>query len=165
MTLYILRHGIAEEAEPGGDDRSRRLTPRGRTRVQKAAAGLGALGVTLEVVLTSPLPRAAETAAIVVAACGKEPAPRELAALAPGPNAADVVRALRPLARRGHVMVVGHEPQLGELASLLLTGSTGALALDLRKGGCIAIEVQKLAPPSGATLCWALTPKQLRWLG
>ena len=62
MTVYLLRHGIAEEAPAGGDDRARRLTPRGRTRLAVAAQGLLALGIELDVILTSPLPRAAETA-------------------------------------------------------------------------------------------------------
>jgi len=123
-----------------------------------------ALGLELDVILTSPLPRAAETAAIVAATCGKEPAPRELPALAPGAPAS-VVPALRPFARRSHVMLVGHEPGLSQLASLLLTGSTDRVALDLKKGGCVAIELTKLAPPTGATLRWVLTPKQLRQLG
>jgi len=164
MMVYILRHGVAEDAEPGGDDRSRRLTPQGRAKMQKATAGMRALGLEFDVILTSPLPRAAETAAIVAAACGKEPAPRELAALAPG-AAASIMPALRPFARRSHVMLVGHEPGLSQLASLLLTGSTDAVALDLKKGGCIAIDLAKLVPPTGATLRWVLTPKQLRQLG
>jgi phosphohistidine phosphatase len=164
MMLYLLRHGVAEETEPGGDDRSRRLTARGRVKIQKATAGMRALGLELDVILTSPLPRAAETAAIVAAACGKESAPRELPALAPGP-AASVVPALRPFARRSHVMLVGHEPGLGQLASLLLTGSTEGMALDLKKGGCVAIELTKLVPPTGAALRWVLTPKQLRQIG
>jgi phosphohistidine phosphatase len=132
--------------------------------MQKATAGMRALGLEFDVILTSPLPRAAETAAIVAAVCGKEPAPRELAALAPG-AAASIMPALRPFARRSHVMLVGHEPGLSQLASLLLTGSNGGMALDLKKGGCIAIELAKLTPPTGATLRWVLTPKQLRQLG
>jgi phosphohistidine phosphatase len=161
-TLYVLRHGVAEEALPGGDDRARRLTARGRAKMQKAAAGLRALGVRPDVILTSPLPRAAETAAIVASVCGRDAGPQELPQLAPGTAPPEVVRALRPFARREHVMLVGHEPQLSELVAALLTGGMETIALDLRKGGCVAVELARLHPPAGAMLRWMLTPKQLR---
>jgi len=165
MTLYVLRHGVAETAAPGGDDAARHLTQRGRTKMRAAAAGLRALGIPLDVLLTSPLPRAAETAQIVAAAFGGTPAPRTLPALVPGVAAPEVVRALKPFARHGHVMVVGHEPRLSELASLVLTGSPDRLAVRLKKGGCLAIELTSLVPPAGGVLRWLLTPRQLRRIG
>ena len=165
MTVYLLRHGVAEDAPPGGDDRTRRLTPRGRTRMAAAARGLLTLDLELDVMLTSPLPRAAETAAIVAAAYQRSPSPRELPALAPGVPPAETLQALRPWSRHDEVMLVGHEPGLSRLASLVLTGAPDRLAIDLKKGGCIAIEVEKLVPPAGATLRWLLTARQLRRLG
>ena len=165
MTLYLLRHGIAEDAPPGGDDRTRRLTPRGRARLAVAARGLLTVRVELDVILTSPLPRAAETAAIVAAAYPRGPSPHELPALAPGVPPAETLQALRPWSRHDEVMLVGHEPGLSRLASLVLTGAPDRLAIDLKKGGCIAIEVEKLVPPAGATLRWLLTARQLRRLG
>jgi phosphohistidine phosphatase len=165
MILYILRHGVAEDAAPGGDDASRRLTPRGRSKMEEAAAGMRALGLELDVLLTSPLPRAAETAAIVAAAYRGRPAPKEFPALAPGVAPAETLQVLRPFARYEHVMLVGHEPGLSRLASLVLTGSPDRLAIDLKKGGCIALELDKLVPPSGATLHWLLTGRQLRRMG
>jgi len=65
MMLYVLRHGVAEEVGPEGTDGSRRLTPGGRRKLRAAAAGMRALGVTFDAILTSPLVRAAETAVIV----------------------------------------------------------------------------------------------------
>ncbi|TMA56777.1 MAG: phosphohistidine phosphatase SixA [Deltaproteobacteria bacterium] len=165
MTLYLLRHGIAEDAPPGGDDRARRLTPRGRSRLAVAARGLLTLRIELDVLLTSPLPRAAETAAIVTAAYQRGPSPREVPALAPGVLPAETLQALRPWSRHDWMMLVGHEPGLSRLASLVLTGSAERLAIDLKKGGCIAIELEKLVPPTGATLRWLLTARQLRRLG
>jgi len=165
MTVYLLRHGIAEDAPPGGDDRARRLTPRGRARMAVATRGIRALGIECGVILTSPLPRAAETAAIVAAAYQRAPSPRELPALAPGVPPGETLQALRPWSRHEQVMLVGHEPGLSRLASLVLTGSPDRLAIDLKKGGCVAIEVEKLVPPAGAILRWALTARQLRRLG
>jgi len=165
VTLYVLRHGVAEDAVPGGDDRARRLTPRGRAKMRAVAAGLRALGLRFDAILTSPLPRAAETAAIVSAAYGGTPAPQTLAALATGVAPAETLHALRPFARCAHLVIVGHEPGLSRLASLLLTASPDSLALELKKGGCLAVELAKLAPPSGAMLRWLLTPRHLRRLG
>lgn len=165
MILYILRHGVAEDAAPGGDDAARRLTPRGRSKMEEEAAGMRALGIEIDVLLTSPLPRAAETAAIVAAAYRGQPAPKTIAALAPGVGPAETLQALRPFARDEHLMIVGHEPGLSRLASLVLTGSPDGLPTDLKKGGCIALELDKLVPPSGAILQWVLTGRQLRRLG
>jgi phosphohistidine phosphatase len=164
VTVYLVRHGIAEDAPPGGDDRARRLTARGKAKMREAAAGLAALGVEPDVILTSPLPRAAETAAIVAKALGGRLEPEPLDALATGVTAPEVLRALRPFARHASVMLVGHEPTLSALAALLLTGSTEGAAFALRKGGVIALEVEQLLPPRGAMLVWMLTPRQLRRL-
>jgi len=164
MILYVLRHGIAEDPKPGTDDRRRRLTAVGRARMHDAALGLARLDLELDTMLTSPLPRAAETAAIVAEALGPAHGPRELDALAAGVPAAETLQALKPVAKRPSVMIVGHEPGLGQLAALLLTGATGGLHLVLKKGGCVALEVARLAP-RGATLRWMLAPRQLRELG
>ncbi len=164
MILYVLRHGIAEEPRPGGDDRRRRLTAIGRTRMHDAALGLARLDLELDTMLTSPLPRAAETAAIAAEVLGPAHGPRELAELATGVSAVDTLQALKVVAKRPSVMIVGHEPGLGELTALLLTGSIDGLHLSLKKGGCVALEVARLAP-RGATLRWMLVPRQLRDLG
>jgi phosphohistidine phosphatase len=164
MILYVLRHGVAEDAGPRGDDASRRLTPRGREKMRRAAAGMCALGLRFDVILTSPLPRAAETAALVAQAYRGGPVPRELPALASGVAPAETLRALRPFARHEHVMIVGHEPGLGMLASQLLSGSPDAVTVDLRKGGLIALDVPHVPPTraSGATLRWMLSARHLR---
>lgn len=164
MMLYVMRHGIAEDAADDGTDRSRRLTPRGRRRVEAATAGLRTLGLAFDAVATSPLPRAAETAAIVAAGMRGAPAPREIAALEPDVPPAETLRALRVFARSRHVLVVGHEPNLGRLLSLLLAGSADAASLTMKKGACAAVELTALAPQGGATLRWLLPPRVLRAL-
>jgi phosphohistidine phosphatase len=123
-----------------------------------------ALGIRFDVLLTSPLARAAETAAILCAAQGGAPAPRELGALAAGAAPAEALRALRPFARHDAVAIVGHEPGLSRLAALLLTGSPEGLALVLKKGGLVVLELRELAPRA-ATLRALLGPRQLRRLG
>jgi phosphohistidine phosphatase len=162
VTLYILRHGIAEEMVSGGDDGARPLTSRGRIRIRAAARGMHAIDVRLDVLLTSPMKRAAETAAIVAEVYGGRPVPRMVPALTQGTQPVETLRALRPFLRDGDVMVVGHEPGLSGLASLLLIGSPDGASIALKKGGLIALELRERAP---ATLRFMVTPRQLRRLG
>lgn len=164
MILYVLRHGIAEDAPVGGDDGARKLTDRGRDKVSRAAAGMRAAGLKFDAILTSPLARATETAEAVAAAYANTPTPQVMPALATGVAAAEVVAALKPFARLDHVLIVGHEPQLSSLVSLLLFGSPGGLSLDLKKCGCVAVEISALTDKGGARLRWMLTPRQLRRL-
>lgn len=165
MILYILRHGAAEnEAPAGGDDGARRLTARGREKVRNAAAGMRALGLKYDAILTSPLPRAAETAELVAAAYSNGPAPEIFAALSTGVAPADSVAALKPYERHDHLMIVGHEPGLSGIASLLLTGSANSVSLGLKKSGIIALELNDGIARGGAQLLWMLTSRQLRWL-
>jgi phosphohistidine phosphatase len=164
MILYILRHGIAENAAAGGDDGSRKLTAKGRDRIRDIADGLRKFGLTFDAILTSPLARATETAEIVAEAYSNTPPPQVVPALATGVPPQDAAAALRSFAKQKHVMIVGHEPQLSALASLMLTGSQDAVSIELKKGGCIAMRVLSRPDKGGAELLWMLTPRQLRKL-
>jgi phosphohistidine phosphatase len=164
MMLYILRHATAEEAGPGGDDADRRLTERSRERMKGAAHGFKTLDIKLDAILTSPLPRASETADILAAAYENTPAPQVLPELGAGVAPSEVASALRPFAKLDSVMIVGHEPQLSALASLLLTGSPAGMHLLLRKGGCIGLALPTRFDRGGAELHWMLTHRQLRKL-
>lgn len=166
MILYILRHGIAEDGPPaGGGDAARRLTARGRDRVRAAVAGMRASGLKFDAILTSPMARAAETAALVADAYSGAPSPQTISTLSAGVAPADTLAALKSFDRHENVMVVGHEPGLTSLASLLLTGSANSLTLDLKKCGLVALELPNGIARGGAQLCWMLTPRQLRRLG
>jgi phosphohistidine phosphatase len=123
------------------------------------------LGVAPDVILTSPLVRAVETARIVVAALRDAPEPREVDALAPDTPPADTVKALRLFARSQELMIVGHEPNLSSVVALLLTGTADGASIGMKKGGCAALELTSFAPRGGATLCWLLPPRALRLAG
>jgi len=165
VLLYVLRHGVAEDRPERGGDFERKLTDEGRVRLVAEAAGLHALGVAPTVMLASPLPRAAETAAIVAAGLKSAPDVRETEALAPGISTIETLRALDPLRQEDEVMVVGHEPGLSRLVAQLLTGSPAGLSIKLKKGGCVAVEVSFPLTRSSGMLRWALTPRALRLLG
>lgn len=163
MKLYLLRHAIAAERRPGRSDAQRRLTPRGRRRMERIARAMRRAGIRVDAIYTSPLPRAAETAAVVAAALGTA-APRETPGLAPDGSVAELLReiALRHGRRGAGILLVGHEPDLGRLASQLLTGSTGG-PFRLRKGGFFRLDVPdgRLRYGRCATLEWLAAPRLL----
>jgi phosphohistidine phosphatase len=164
MVLYILRHALAEEAAAGGDE-LRHLTEVGRQRMQKAVEGMRAIGIEFDTILTSPIARAAETAEIVAAAYETRPTPRVLGELATGVAPADAVAALAPFGRDDSVLIVGHEPQLSALISILLTGEPDGMHLRLRKGGCVALELPaKNIERGAAEMLWMMSQRQLRKL-
>jgi phosphohistidine phosphatase len=164
MIVYLVRHGIAEDPRPGQTDRDRRLTPRGRARMRRAARGFAALVGTVDAIYTSPYPRASETARLLAAALRKAPKPEPLQDLVPDASPVEALRTLRAVAPVERLVCVGHEPLFSSLAALLLTGSVDGMRIDLKKGGCIAIALRTPAPRT-ATLAWVVTPRQLRRIG
>ena len=161
--LFIVRHAIAaERSDKWPDDTKRPLTHEGAARMRKAAEGLAALGVEADAVITSPLVRAEQTADILVKSLSGEARLLTTPALAPGGSPAAVVEAIAALSKGRSLVVVGHEPGLGELAAWL----TGARQpVPFRKGGACRIDVADWpATAKSGTLIWLATPKMLRAL-
>jgi len=160
-TLYLVRHGIAEDAAAGTDDKDRALTSEGTRKMTRAAIGLKRLGIAPDVILSSPLRRAHETAALLAEAILPNRAIEIYEPLAPGTAAEELMRGLRSHRAVHHLMLVGHQPDLGELASHLLTGSVTLVPLPFKKGAVAAIDVPALPPRASGLLLWFLTSKQL----
>ena len=164
MILYVVRHALAADAAADGDE-ARHLTDAGRQRTLKAAEGMRALGIELDLILTSPLARAVETAELIATTYAIGLTPRVLMELATGITPGDAVAALAHYGRNDSVMIVGHEPQLSALISILLTGEADAMHLRMRKGGCVALELPaNRIQPGAAELLWMMTQRQLRKL-
>jgi phosphohistidine phosphatase len=160
--LYLIRHGIAEErGEAWPDDTKRPLTDRGISRLKKSVQGLERLGVVIDVVLTSPLVRARQTAEIVADGFSPKPPLVAVDSLAPGGTLQSVLADLEKQARRPRVALVGHEPGIGELAGRL-TGS--CRPLEFKKGAVCRIDLESAAQGGSATLRWFATPRMLRLL-
>jgi len=160
--LYLVRHAIADADSATGSDADRALSEDGVRKMRRAALGLRRLGVEPDVILSSPLRRAEETAALLVEILAPELAVEIYPPLSPGNAVGDILSGLRAQREARHVMLVGHQPDLGQLASHLLTGSTAAVALPFKKGGIAAIQVGALPPRAAGALEWFVTPKQLR---
>ena len=160
MKILLVRHAIAQDSAPGGD-RSRRLTREGREKMERGAAVLAELVPELELLVSSPLARARETAAILAAAYPSPPRSIEDEMLAPESDGAAVVQFLAKQKRLAAVAMVGHEPNLSQLEGLLLTGRERSFAV-LKKGGAALLEGPGAVAPGSCTLLWHLTPGQLR---
>lgn len=163
IELYLVRHAIAAERGPKyPDDRLRPLTPAGTKKFAQLVPGLLELGVSVDFVLTSPLVRARETAQILAAGLKPRPAITECEALAPGGRHQVIVDAIKTHSKRHRrLALVGHEPDLGELAARLL-GARGMV--EFKKGAVCLIEVDGATPGGPGTLRWMLPPKALRAL-
>lgn len=164
MDLYILRHAIAEDRSPSlpGGDSQRRLTREGKQKMHRIARGIKCLKLKFDLILSSPYLRSRETAEIVAETFSKPKLLKLTPTLAPDGNPRELIEELNQNHRRcKRVLLVGHEPYLSSLASLLLSGHTD-ISLTLKKGGLCGLTLDKLQYGHCATLEWLLTPAQLR---
>jgi phosphohistidine phosphatase len=160
--IYLIRHGLAEaRSEAWPDDTKRPLTDEGMTRLRKAARSLAQLGISFDVVLTSPFVRTRQTAEIVAAAFAPRPAVISVEALASGGSVAAVLAELEKHGRRTRIGIVGHEPGVGELGARL---AGMRHPMEFKKGAICRIDVEMLPPKGAGTLRWFLAPKILRAL-
>ncbi len=166
MDLYILRHAIAEERPKRSheDDSQRRLTREGARKMCRIASGMREAGLSFDLILTSPYLRAMETAEIVMQEFGIKKVLEATEELAPHGNPRKLIDQLTGRhAKRKSVLLVGHEPYLSNLISLLLSGGTN-LEVRLKKGGLCKLTASELQYGRCATLEWLLTPRFLRAL-
>ena len=171
MNLVVIRHARAESrkefARRGDDDDLRPLTDDGRERMRLGAAGLHRLVRELDLLVTSPLRRARETADLIAAEFDA-PDVLEIEELRPetAPDAFD--EWLRDAAAQETIAVVGHEMHLRQLTGWLMTGRADPVVA-IKKGGALMLELRRRAKrhwgPGSGTLRWSLTPRQLRMLG
>lgn len=167
MKLLVIRHAVAEDrdafAATGLPDSQRPLTDDGRKKMRGAARGLREVVSRIDVLATSPLVRAQQTAEIIIKAYGGGLQARTIHELSPERRPDELLGWLRSHQLGDTVAVVGHEPHLGFLVGWLLTGRNDSF-VDFKKGGAVLLEFDD--PPSGgnAVLAWALPPKILRAL-
>jgi phosphohistidine phosphatase len=164
MKIILLRHGIAAEhgTQSFAHDSERPLTPEGRSKVRLIAKALARLKIIPDVILTSPFVRAHQTAEIAATVLRLKQQMHFCTHLASGGDAKRVIAEVNKLHGDAEsVMLVGHEPDLSLLISLLLTGSPTGAAIELRKGGLCVLEVEALRAGKCATLLWLAPPKLL----
>lgn len=157
-----MRHAPAEPRAMHSSDQSRALTPEGSDKSRRIAAGMKALKLAFDVVLSSPLVRARQTAEIICNGLSEKPPLQILMELSPGAGPNRLIQVLRNQYRDSTaLLLVGHEPDLSELASVLLVGPAASAAIHFKKGSLCKLT---LPPPSFeryGVLEWFLAPGHL----
>jgi phosphohistidine phosphatase len=155
VILYFLRHGKAGHHDPSDpNDDERELTDAGAAELEAAGRIWRRLNLRPDVVLSSPLPRALQTAEALVRGLGLSDDPVVDDRLRPGADWADLAQALADHRDARRVMFVSHEPDLSSAIQLL----TGARAIRMRKGGLACVEFPGIPEPGAGELAWLVDP-------
>ncbi|WP_448562482.1 phosphohistidine phosphatase SixA [Trichothermofontia sp.] len=162
-TLYLIRHGIAEERSPDQRDETRSLTPEGEKKTRKVAERLRSLDLTFDLILTSPLVRASQTAMILQKGglTKQVEVSTELAPAGQLERWLDWLLIWQAEHPQGSLAIVGHQPHLGDWAEQLVWGRpTGGLVV--KKAGIVGIWVPAAMMAIGhCELFWLTSPKLL----
>ena len=164
MEIFLLRHGLAvERGAPGfKNDSARPLAPKGIKQLKKVSRALAEMDLEFDLILSSPFLRAQATAEMVAAGLKSKKRLKFSHGLEPEKNPLHFIRELQRLKPSpARILLVGHEPFLSRLISVLTTGES-ALRLDFAKGGLCRLEVETLRVGKCAALAWLLTPRQMK---
>ena len=161
LELYLIRHGVAaERGDEFPDDSKRPLTSGGIARLRKEAKALEALNVAFDHIIASPLVRTRQTADVFAETLKSKPSVSTSDALAPAGAPTAVIQELgKHIRKGGRIALVGHEPNIGELAARLIGAR---LPMEFKKGAICRIDFEVLPPKGTGRLRWFLTPRMLR---
>ena len=161
MIVYFLRHANAGNhlANPKKDEK-RGLDKEGIEQCGYVGRALAALDVQVDTVISSPLKRATQTAALVGNEMGHEGSLQIDPALRPQGTFAEFRKLLDKYSRQEAIMVVGHNPNLSEFLGRSVSDAGCEAGLELRKGAVAKVELRR----TSGSLQWVLTPKVLRAL-
>jgi phosphohistidine phosphatase len=157
MHLYLLRHGIAEDARAGESDATRALTSDGRRKLRQVLKAVAEAKVKPTLLWSSELKRAIQTAEIAKAVLGYQGEILRTKALAPTADVEQVWEEIRVHQDKTSMMLAGHNPQFDQLAPYLL--GAPQLAVDFKKGAIMRIDIENFGARPKGTLCWYLTAK------
>jgi phosphohistidine phosphatase len=159
MIIYFLRHASAGErmSNPKKDEK-RPLDKTGIEQCGYVGRALTALDVQVDVMLSSPLKRATQTASLVGNEMGYEGKLQLTDALRPETGFADFRKLLDKYAKFESIMVVGHNPNLSEFLGRTISENGCEASIDLKKGAVARVEMER----TSGVLQWCLTPKALR---
>ncbi|MGA9378343.1 MAG: phosphohistidine phosphatase SixA [Phormidium sp.] len=158
VELYLVRHGIAAEREEYTEDTLRPLTSEGKRKTKQVAQQLFNFGLRFDLILTSPLVRARQTADILKA-IGVSTQLEESTDLTPEGNIHSWLSWLQEWQNKGgsSLALVGHEPNLGEWTEILVWGEAKGNLL-VKKAGVIGMQLPENGSPVGRSLLFCLTP-------
>ena len=157
MEIYILRHGIAEDAPAGQPDSERALTSDGRKKLRSVLRVAASAGVAPSLIMSSPYKRALQTAQIAVEILEYQGDLLRTKALEPNSAPKAVWDEIRVHKDEARILLVGHEPLFSRLMAYLL-GSLD-LQVDFKKGAIACIELDHFPAEPHGVLRWMLTPR------
>jgi phosphohistidine phosphatase len=153
MQIYLLRHGIAENARPGQPDSERALTDEGREKLRRV---LKRAQAAPDAILSSPYKRALETAAVAAEALGYKNEIERTRALVPEASPYDAWEEIRGRRADASILLASHEPLMSSLAAFLL--GCPALQVDMKKAALLRIDCDRMGTQPRGVLKWMLTP-------
>ena len=161
MFLYFLRHASAgQRLINAKKDEKRGLDKDGIEQCGYIGRALAALGVQVEIIVSSPLKRSTQTASLVGNEMGYEGKLAMESGLRPEANFSDFQKMLEKYARLDSVLLVGHNPNLREFLGRVISDSGCEAVIELKKGAVAKVEMRRNA----GSLSWCITPRILRTL-
>ena len=156
MEIYLLRHGIAEDRAPGGQDAERALTGEGKEKLRRVLRRAREAGVRPSLILSSPYRRAVETAAIAAEVLGYDGNVVKTRTLEPDASPHDCWDEIRKRAGESAIVLASHEPLMSSLAAFLL--ASPGLAVEMKKAALLRVDCDRAGPQPKFVLKWMLTP-------
>jgi phosphohistidine phosphatase len=161
MFVYFLRHASAGQTLPNPKkDEKRALDKDGIEQCGYIGRALAALGVQVEIIISSPLKRSTQTAALVGNEMGHEGKLVTDTALRPQATFAEFQKLLEKYARQDSIMLVGHNPNLRDFLGRVISEPGRQAVIELKKGAVAKVEMRRQA----GSLSWCVTPRILRTL-
>jgi len=157
MEIYLFRHGIAEDGEPGKPDSSRELTPEGHKKTAEVLKLARKAGVRPTLILTSPYARARQTAQIAADELGYASDILPVDSLVPHSSPENVWKDIRDHADQTSILLAGHEPLLSRMAAYLLNAPS--LRVEMKKAAIVRIDLESMRAAPHGVLRWMIVPK------
>ena len=155
MQVYLLRHGVAEDGKPGKAEADRALTADGRRKLEYVLRLVAESGVRPDLVISSPLKRALQTAEVAKELLGYKQRILESKALSPDSSPHEVWDEVRAHREAGALLLVGHNPLFQQLAGFLL--AVPDLRIDFKKGAVMRVDFESLSLHPRGILRWYVT--------
>src|SRR5271166_4597701 len=159
MDIYFLRHASANHYDPAKDDDKRPIDKTGEQQCHDVGRALAALDPELDVIISSPLTRAMQTAEIVAGELGHKDKMVTDEALRPEASYDAFEDLLARHGKKKAIMLVGHNPSMTTFLIQMLSGKGSAEFIDFKKGAVAKVEQDG---SHSAVLKWCLTPKVIR---
>lgn len=156
MILYLVRHADAETKKPGASDFERELTQVGKETTKKMALALKKMGIKVDLIISSPLVRAVQTAEIFRDVMGVESEILKLNELIPGSDFQFLIGIISHLDKE-NILAVGHEPHLGDFLAWFICIPK---RIEFKKNSVACVEVENFTA-CGGNLKWLVHPEQI----